>query len=71
MGAGAVGGRCGANWVTEWVAYDDEAKRILGIAPEEKVAAFVHVGSHDVTPEDRVRPDLADIVSEAAAPVAA
>lgn len=58
----------GANWVTEWVAYDDEAKRILGISADEKVAGFIHIGSHGDTPADRVRPELADIVSEAGAP---
>ncbi len=61
----------GANWVTEWVAYDDDAKRILGIAPAEKVAAFVHIGSFDATQGDRVRPDLDAIVTEASAPAAA
>lgn len=60
----------GANWVTEWVAYDEEAKDILGIAPDEKVAAFVHIGSPAGVQTDRVRPDLAEIVSEAAAPAA-
>ncbi|KAB0680779.1 nitroreductase family protein [Aureimonas leprariae] len=61
----------GANWLTEWVAYDDEAKGILGIAPNEKVAGFIHVGSPVDVQTDRVRPELADIVSEAAAPPAA
>ena len=55
-----------ANWVTEWVAYDDEAKAILGIAPEEKVAGFVHIGSPGEVPADRPRPLLSDIVREAA-----
>lgn len=58
----------GANWVTEWVAYDEEAKGILGIAPEEKVAGFIHVGTPAETPADRPRPDLAGIVSEAVPP---
>ncbi|GGD90412.1 nitroreductase [Aureimonas endophytica] len=58
-----------ANWVTEWVAYDEEAKAILGIAPEEKVAGFVHIGRYlGEPPADRVRPELSDIVSEAVAP---
>ncbi|MBO0902638.1 nitroreductase family protein [Jiella sonneratiae] len=60
-----------ANWVTEWVAYDDEAKAILGIAPEERVIGFVHVGTPGEPPSERPRPDLATIVSEARAPGAA
>nr|QQZ51977.1 nitroreductase family protein [Phenylobacterium glaciei] len=26
----------GANWITDWYAYDDEAKAILGLEPEER-----------------------------------
>ena len=58
----------GANWVTEWVAYDEEAKALLGIAPTEKVAGFVHIGTSGDRPADRPRPALSDIVREAAAP---
>ena len=57
-----------ANWVTEWVAYDEEAKAILGIAPEEKVIGFVHVGTPQEPPSERPRPELAEVVSEATAP---
>ena len=59
-----------ANWVTEWVAYDDEAKAILGIAPQERVAGFVHVGTPTEPPSERPRPELAMIVTEARAPEA-
>ena len=60
-----------ANWVTEWVAYDEEAKAILGIAPDEKVIGFIHVGTPQEPPSERPRPELADIVTEARAPGAA
>lgn len=60
-----------ANWVTEWVAYDDEAKAILGIAPVEKVAGFVHIGTPGDTPADRPRPALSEIVRDAERPGAA
>lgn len=58
----------GANWVSEWVAYDEGAKAILGIAPEEKTVGFIHIGTPSEPPVDRPRPALADIVTEAAAP---
>lgn len=58
----------GANWVTEWVAYDEEAKAILGIAPGEKTVGFIHLGTPAEPPVDRPRPALADIVREAVAP---
>jgi nitroreductase len=52
-----------ANWLSEWVAYDDEAKTILGIKPEEKVAGFLYIGSTSFPQTDRPRPDLQDIVT--------
>lgn len=52
-----------ANWLSEWVAYDDGAKAILGIRPEEKVAGFLYVGSTSFPQTDRPRPNLADIVT--------
>lgn len=52
-----------ANWLSEWVAYDEAAKTVLGIAPEEKVAGFLYVGSTTFPQTDRPRPDLAEIVS--------
>ncbi len=57
----------GANWVTEWIAYDEDAKALLGIAADEKVVGFVHVGTPQEAPTERPRPDLADIVTEARA----
>ncbi len=60
-----------ANWITEWVAYDDEAKALLGIAPEEKVVGFVYIGTPAEVPSDRPRPDLSAVVSDAPMPPAA
>lgn len=57
-----------ANWVSEWVAYDDAAKAILGISPAEKTVGFIHIGTPTTPPVDRPRPALADIVTEAIAP---
>lgn len=54
------------NWITEWVTYDEEAKAALGIAPEEKVAGFIYVGTPSEPPVERPRPALADVVTYAA-----
>jgi len=51
------------NWLTEWMAYDDEALAMIGIDREEKVAGFIHIGTPSVPPSDRPRPDLDEIVS--------
>ncbi|MBZ0229675.1 MAG: nitroreductase [Bauldia sp.] len=57
-----------ANWTTGWAAYEPEAGEILGLAPGERVIAFVHVGTATVPITDRPRPALADIVTYWKAP---
>ncbi len=50
-------------WLTEWYAYDRAVLERLGIAANEKVAGFVHVGRAPGPRDDRPRPVLADIVT--------
>ncbi|MEN3794329.1 nitroreductase [Fulvimarina sp. MAC3] len=52
-----------ATWLTEWPAYDDEAKRLLGITPEENVAGFIYIGTPGEAPSDRPRPTLSELVT--------
>ncbi len=66
IAAGALG--YGASWITNWYADDEEGKRILGIAPAERVVGFVHIGTYEGTTPERPRPELADIVSDYAGP---
>jgi nitroreductase len=51
----------GANWITDWYAYDAEALAILGVAPGERVAGFVHVGTPPEPPLERARPEVCKI----------
>ena len=53
-----------ANWVTGWVAYDRSCHELLGVAPNEKVAAVIHIGTPPGPREDRDRPKFADIVTK-------
>jgi nitroreductase len=53
----------GASWLTEWYAYDRTVLDALGLAPNERVAGFVHVGRPPGVPEDRPRPPLGEIVT--------
>lgn len=55
----------GANWITEWVAYDRRVLDALGLEPHERVAGFIHIGRAGDPLPDRPRPALADIVTEA------
>ena len=53
----------GANWITDWYAYDAEAKAILGLTGEEKVAGFVLIGTPREPPLERERPAVQALVS--------
>ena len=53
----------GANWITDWYAYDAEARACLGVAGTEKVAGFILLGSPSEPPRERERPDPAGRVS--------
>ncbi len=52
-----------ATWITEWYAYNRRVLDALGLAADEKIAGFVHVGTPAAPAEDRPRPALADIVT--------
>lgn len=52
----------GANWHTEWYAYDRRILDELGLKDDERIAGFVHIGTAPEKPLDRPRPALADIV---------
>jgi nitroreductase len=54
----------GANWITDWYAYDADANALLGLGAGEKVAGFVHIGTTAEDPLERVRPDMATVVSD-------
>jgi nitroreductase len=53
----------GANWITDWYAYDPEAKAILGLAAGEQVAGFIFIGATREPPQERERPDAQAVVS--------
>jgi nitroreductase len=53
----------GANWITDWYAFDPQARAILGLSPDEQVAGFVMIGTAKEPPLERERPDLAKLVT--------
>jgi nitroreductase len=53
----------GANWITGWYAYDRGVLDALGLAPHERVAGFIHIGTPSVQSEDRPRPPLREIAT--------
>ena len=61
MAANALG--YSSNWLTEWFAFDEKAYPLLGVKPGEKIAGIIHIGSPQVPPTERPRPELAEIVT--------
>jgi nitroreductase len=53
----------GANWITDWYAYDEAVRPWLGLEDGEQVAGFIHLGQPAEPPLERVRPDLALLTS--------
>ncbi len=50
-------------WLTEWYAYDRAVLKRFGLTKHEKIAGFIHIGRNPGPREDRLRPQLADIVT--------
>ena len=46
-----------AQWQTDWVAYDEVAKKAMGAAPSEQIAGLIYIGHATAPLEDRPRPD--------------
>jgi nitroreductase len=61
--AAIASGFC-AGWVTGWAAYSDAVLKSVGGREGERIAGFVFIGTAGVEPEERPRPDMAEIVSE-------
>lgn len=56
------------NWISNWYADDAPARAFLGLAPNERVAGFVHIGTARNKMPERPRADMEKIVSEYSGP---
>lgn len=54
----------GAVWLTGWAAYDPVIRRTLGVADDEVVAGFIHIGSIRQPAPERDRPDPALLLTD-------
>lgn len=61
VAANAMGFGC--NWVTRWFAYSDGVRLRMGLAPHERIAGFIHIGTAKERQADRKRPLLDDVVT--------
>lgn len=53
----------GANWISGWAAYDSVITAELGLKDAEAIAGFVHIGTETLTPPERPRPDVDNIIT--------
>jgi len=56
----------GAQWLTGWAAYDRDAAALFGLAANERIVGFVHIGTATEPAPERTRPNVADLVSDLA-----
>lgn len=53
----------GAQWLTEWYAYDAQVMRALDLGENERVAGYLYFGRPSVPNDERPRPVLSEITS--------
>ena len=54
----------GANWLSGWPSHDATfCSRALGLAQNERVAGFIHIGTAASVPPERPRPDIEAITT--------
>ncbi|MCL7715664.1 nitroreductase family protein [Stenotrophomonas mori] len=54
----------GAQWLTAWMAYDPEVARHLGLAGNERIVGFIHIGTPRLQVPERERPDPAPLLQD-------
>ena len=54
----------GAQWLTAWMAEDAEVMRHLGLAGNERIVGFIHIGTPKLQVPDRERPDPATLLED-------
>lgn len=53
----------GAQWLTEWYAYDPDVQAELALTEAEQVAGFIYIGTPEEPPTERARPELDPLIS--------
>jgi nitroreductase len=61
LAAAALG--VGAQWNTDWIAYDKEIMAAMGLSGSEKIVGFVYLGTPQTALEDRPRPDPESLIT--------
>jgi nitroreductase len=54
----------GAQWLTAWMAYDAAVAAHLGLAANERIVGFIHIGTPKLDVPERDRPDPAQLLQD-------
>ena len=54
----------GAQWLTEWYAYDAAVNHALGLKEAERVAGYIYIGTPEVEATPRTRPNLENMTEK-------
>jgi len=57
----------GCQWMTDWLVYDEAMAKAMGLAPHEKLAGLIYLGTSTAALEDRPRPDPQSLLTRWAA----
>lgn len=49
-------------WLTEWITFDEDVNQLLGLAPLERVAGYIYLGTATIAPTERPRADMSSLV---------
>ena len=52
----------GAQWLTEWYAFDPSVNMALGVNEGERVAGYIYIGTATAASSPRSRPSLNDLI---------
>jgi nitroreductase len=57
-----------AQWRTDWIAYDKETTRAMGLEPPERITGVIYLGTATEAFEERPRPDAMALLTRWRAP---
>jgi nitroreductase len=58
----------GTQMITNWYSDTEEGRALLGLAPNERMIGFVHIGTHQGTIVERPRPDVSTLYADYSGP---